>query len=602
MALTAAWQDVPTSAVPARFHMRLAFSGVTDPVSGLQPNDIVFPGHGGLGGSHVSFHHEGNNVWRCDFDLSSIVTSQTTVTNMRLRGNSVSANGETGPPSIVVVPTFTINPALSTQPTVTFSPATAQRGGTVDLTYTFPHPASGLALADFTGNVTDGTPTSLAENSSTEYVLTVTVDADATALAVTLPANAINEGNTAITTNIPVFVPVATTLEVVSGSGQSAGAGQALTNPLVVRVLDQNGDQLQGTTVNFSVSPSDGTLSAASAVTGANGRASVNLTLGTTVGTYTVTATVGSLTQMFTATATAPPAATTLQIVSGNEQTAQADNALDDPLVVQVLDQFGNAFQGATVNFVVSPTDGTLSAVSATTGANGQASVTLRLGPTVGDYTVTASVAGITATQQFTLTATEPVQNREDITAYNFFNDRPRSLLPQNKQDYEAAVEGAFQYNIYPVENRHVFNPILHTWNPAKVRLDLIAYFGHNLGLNIDDRLTETQKRNLLMCAWNIHQYAGTPHAVLEVIRALGYPGVAINEGVQGHWANYEIVINEILTQVDGEVILRLVKDLKPTRSVLVGIDITGSNLLWDGTATFDGTHTFGYIQDSGVM
>ncbi len=101
--------------------------------------------------------------------------------------------------------------------------------------------------------------------------------------------------------------PTATTLESVSGNGQSALASSAIGSPFVVRVLDQNGDAMAGVSVSFSVTPS-GAVNPSSALTGSNGQAETRLTLGSTPGTYTVTARVSGITQTvtFTAIATAP--------------------------------------------------------------------------------------------------------------------------------------------------------------------------------------------------------------------------------------------------------------------------------------------------------
>jgi len=153
----------------------------------------------------------------------------------------------------------------------------------------------------------------------------------------------------------PPATPVATTLEIVSGDGQSAPVNQQLASPLVVRVRDQNGDPMSGVPVSFSVSPSgqvtkgteglifnqmdlgflfpdtpeepgdqgddpqmdlgilfsdtpEGRVSPSHATTGANGQAQTRLTLGSTAGTYTVTARASGITQSvtFTATATVP--------------------------------------------------------------------------------------------------------------------------------------------------------------------------------------------------------------------------------------------------------------------------------------------------------
>ena len=104
-----------------------------------------------------------------------------------------------------------------------------------------------------------------------------------------------------------------TTLQKVSGDGQSSETGTWLTDSFVVKVLDQNGDALPGVSVSFSVSPSSGTVSSTSRTTNNNGIASTRLKFGSTAGTYTVTARVSGISQpvSFTATATATTTTTT---------------------------------------------------------------------------------------------------------------------------------------------------------------------------------------------------------------------------------------------------------------------------------------------------
>ena len=184
---------------------------------------------------------------------------------------------------------------------------------------------------------------------------------------------------------------------------------------------------------------------------------------------------------------------------------------------------------------------------------------------------------------------------------HTYPNVERKSLLPRTKTDFEEALEGIFQYNIYPVEDGHIYNPVLRSWDPVKIDAKLIPYLAQNLGLDIDENLTEEQQRAIICCAWDLHQYSGTPHVILEIIRALGYPGVSIREGVQGHWANYEIVLSRPISQIDGKSMLRLIKSLSPVRSVLVGIDVTQGNILYDGAAMWDGTYTFGTITASGI-
>ena len=82
------------------------------------------------------------------------------------------------------------------------------------------------------------------------------------------------------------------TVSKVSGDSQTGLPGGALANPLVIQVNDANNAPQAGVNVTFTVTSGGGTVSPVSIVTGANGRASANLTLGATAGVNTVSATV----------------------------------------------------------------------------------------------------------------------------------------------------------------------------------------------------------------------------------------------------------------------------------------------------------------------
>ena len=258
---------------------------------------------------------------------------------------------------------------------------------------------------NFSVNPTTGTvnPTSATTDSSgrAQTVLTLGDAAGvytviATTFGVTQPA-----AITAIATAAP-RAPAGTTVEIVSGNGQTAQVNQQLTNPLIVVVRDENGAPYSGAWVSFSAG-SGATFSSPSMQTGSNGQAQTRLTLGSTAGEYTVTVKVEGIsdTATFTATATettptpVTATATTLEVYSGDDQIARVSQQLSSPLIVVVKDQNGNRFSGATVNFTVSPTGGTLSPASATTSSTGLAQTRLRLGSTTGAYTVTASVTGL---------------------------------------------------------------------------------------------------------------------------------------------------------------------------------------------------------------
>ena len=131
-----------------------------------------------------------------------------------------------------------------------------------------------------------------------------------------------------------------TALQVVSGSGQQAQAGQALSLPLLVKLITSGGAGLSGQPITWSVSPSGAaTLGSNSSTTDVNGQASTTVTLSSNAsGTVTVTATATGTTlapATFTITAIPLITATGMTIVSGNNQTI-AENAQSAPLTVQV--------------------------------------------------------------------------------------------------------------------------------------------------------------------------------------------------------------------------------------------------------------------------
>jgi parallel beta-helix repeat protein len=187
--------------------------------------------------------------------------------------------------------------------------------------------------------------------------------------------------------------PVATILEKVSGDNQVGLISTKLLEPLVVRVRDQNGRPMFGVQVDFAVTQGDGSVNPTQAKTGADGEASTFLTLGQTAGLNQVTVAVDSLSVTFSAMGTEELlVATTLEEVSGDNQSGLIGTKLPGPLVVLVKDQYGNPMLWAQVNFAVTIGDGSVNPTQAKTDANGKVSTFLTLGQTAGLNEVTAIV------------------------------------------------------------------------------------------------------------------------------------------------------------------------------------------------------------------
>ncbi len=192
------------------------------------------------------------------------------------------------------------------------------------------------------------------------------------------------------------------TLDKPSGDEQVGEAGAALREDFVVEVRDQNGAALSGVVVTFAVITGGGTLSVTTATTDAEGRAATTLTLGRSPGTNTVEASVAGLEPVtFTVTGLAVPRAVTK--LPGYEMEGPAGTALSEPFVVEVRDQNGQPLAGVHVAFSITAGSGALSATTAETDADGQASTTLTLGSRPETVTVEASVPGL---EPVTFTAT----------------------------------------------------------------------------------------------------------------------------------------------------------------------------------------------------
>ncbi len=190
-------------------------------------------------------------------------------------------------------------------------------------------------------------------------------------------------------------------LTILRRNAQQGPAGGALAEPFVVLVRDQNGADLAGVTVTFSVTAGGGTLSAEATTTDAHGRATSTLTLGSQPGPNRVEVTVAGLEPVtFTAVGLAVPRA--VEKVSGDEQLGAAGSALAK-FVVEVRDQNGNRMAGVRVTFGVATGGGTLSVTRSTTDAQGRAATTLTLGRTPGANSVEVAVAGL---EPVTFTAT----------------------------------------------------------------------------------------------------------------------------------------------------------------------------------------------------
>ncbi|HEX6575233.1 MAG TPA: invasin domain 3-containing protein [Gemmatimonadaceae bacterium] len=196
-------------------------------------------------------------------------------------------------------------------------------------------------------------------------------------------------------------------LTIVGGNGQTAIAGADVATAPSVRVTDVNGNIVAGASVTFTVTGGGGSVTNATVASNASGIATVgSWKLGTVAGTNTLTASSGSLPPVtFTATGTPGPAAS-IAINAGNNQNATSGTAVAVAPSVKVTDANGNAVAGATVTFAAATGGGSITGGTATSDANGIATVgSWTLGSAAGPNTLTATLNGVTG-QSVTFNAT----------------------------------------------------------------------------------------------------------------------------------------------------------------------------------------------------
>ncbi len=235
------------------------------------------------------------------------------------------------------------------------------------------------------------------------------------------------------------------TLDVASGTPQSATIGTAFATPLGVHVADVDGNPYSGVVVDFAAAAggANALLSSLTAITDSNGNASVSATANTTAGAYTISASIAGysgIAQVSFALSNTAGAAAALSIIGGSPQATPIGTAFTMPLGVQVRDVGNNPVAGMDVTFAApgSGASALLSTTSVTTDANGIATITAIANEVVGAYTVSANVAGVASAGTFALTNLMPdVALSASIDDHRDFAQYARTL------DYIITIKNA---------------------------------------------------------------------------------------------------------------------------------------------------------------
>jgi hypothetical protein len=243
---------------------------------------------------------------------------------------------------------------------------------------------------------------------------TPTTDANGNASAFyTLPKKAgtytltltLGTSSGSVTTTATATPGAATSIIAYGGSKQTGAAGSNLAKPLIAQALDAYKNGVSGITINFAANQG-AVPNPSSAVTNAIGQAPTILQLPTTVATVTVTATATGFKQKpsYTEFSVAGPASS-IAVVTGDNQSAPAGSQLSQALTVLVADQYGNPVSGNSVTFSDGGAGGSFfNPNPGLTGANGTVTQLYTLPTVPGTVTINATATGVASPAIFTET------------------------------------------------------------------------------------------------------------------------------------------------------------------------------------------------------
>jgi hypothetical protein len=190
-------------------------------------------------------------------------------------------------------------------------------------------------------------------------------------------------------------------LAVLQGDGQTGTVGQPLPNPVVVVVRTEAGVPIPDRQVVFvqTTTGTNDTFDPDTVVTDAQGKALTHWVLGTTPGSYSAQATVVPQGD----TAVPVPAQIQAAAVADAPDSVRADGPViqagrrgepvAEPLVVAVVDRYGNPVAGIEVRWKTEHGNGEVSPADRTvTDADGRSGVTWTLGNRIGIQQATAEV------------------------------------------------------------------------------------------------------------------------------------------------------------------------------------------------------------------
>ena len=115
---------------------------------------------------------------------------------------------------------------------------------------------------------------------------------------------------------------------------------------------------------------------------------------------------------------------------------------------------------------------------------------------------------------------------------------------------------------------------------------------------------SEQAKRNLIKNAIELHRFKGTPWAIREVFRLLGFGEITLQEGLQTQrnidpgtkpiWPLYRVILKRLITNDQAVLLRRVLLSVAPARCRLVSLDYQSVAIRYNAVARYDGQYNHG--------
>lgn len=119
----------------------------------------------------------------------------------------------------------------------------------------------------------------------------------------------------------------------------------------------------------------------------------------------------------------------------------------------------------------------------------------------------------------------------------------------------------------------------------------------------------DSSKRGLIKAAIELHRHKGTPWAIREVLRRLGFGEVELDEGLKARtyehklvqaiplserWAYYAIRLNRPITNEQGLRLRKILRNFTPARCTLAALDYKAVAIRYNNKITYNGRYNYG--------